>query len=79
MAVFLKIVSGAYLILVWLSFFIGLQAPLSRELQMPAGGATILLFLIAVLLSIPGVALFAFGQLVGDVRAIRNSCRQPQQ
>ncbi|OPF92339.1 hypothetical protein I8G32_04409 [Rhodopseudomonas palustris] len=79
MAVFLKIVSGAYLILVWLSFFIGLQAPLSRELQMAPGGATILLFLIAVLLSIPGVALFAFGQLVGDVRAIRNSCRPPQQ
>ncbi|NEV79804.1 hypothetical protein DYI24_22480 [Rhodopseudomonas sp. BR0C11] len=79
MAAFLKIVSSAYLVLVWLSFFIGLQAPLSRELQIPVGGATILLFLIAVLLSIPGVALFAFGQLVGDVRAIRNSCRQPQQ
>ncbi|RED30376.1 hypothetical protein BJ123_117104 [Rhodopseudomonas thermotolerans] len=79
MAVFLKIVSGAYLILVWLSFFIGLQSPLERELQMPMGSATIALFLIAVLLSIPGVALFAFGQLVGDVRAIRNSCRQPQQ
>ncbi|PZA11663.1 hypothetical protein DNX69_12500 [Rhodopseudomonas palustris] len=78
MAIFLKIVSGAYLILVWLSFFIGLQSPLERELQMPTGSATIVLFLIAVLLSIPGVALFAFGQLVGDVRAIRNSCRPPQ-
>ncbi|WP_322515914.1 hypothetical protein SR870_23580 [Rhodopseudomonas palustris] len=77
MSVFLKIVSGAYLVLVWLAFFIGLQAPLSRELQIPEGGATMGLFLIAVLLSIPGVALFAFGQLVGDVRAIRNRTTSP--
>lgn len=33
-----------------------------------SGGATFLLFLGAVLLSIPAIALYAFGQVVGDVR-----------
>jgi hypothetical protein len=72
MSVFLKIVSGAYLLLVWLGFVVALQAPMPRELQM-GGGSPIIFFLVATLLSIPGVALFAFGQLVGDVRAIRNN------
>jgi hypothetical protein len=69
MSVFLRIVSAFYLIVVWGVFAGTLKMPI-----VPSAGALepILLFLFAVALSIPAVALFAFGQVVGDVRATRN-------
>lgn len=74
MAIFLKIVSGVYLVLVWLTFVMMVKTPVAG---MPALGGfeSVLAFLIAVVLSIPAVALFAFGQIVGDVRTIRNNSR----
>jgi hypothetical protein len=69
MALFLKIVSGLYLALVWFAF-----ATVVKNLPpspMFGGAEHVLGFLICVALSIPAVALFAFGQVVGDVRAIR--------
>jgi hypothetical protein len=64
MASFLKIVSGVYLIFVWLAFSLTLKAavPLAPAL---GGAEPVIAFLIAIGLSIPAVALFAFGQVVG--------------
>jgi hypothetical protein len=74
MAAFLKIVSGVYLIFVWLAFSLTLKAPV--PLAPGLGGAEpIIAFLIAIGLSIPAVALFAFGQVVGDVRVMRNNTK----
>ena len=69
MALFLKVVSALYLIVVWSTFAGTLQIPI-----VPSAGPLepILLFILAVAFSIPAVALFAFGQVVGDVRATRN-------
>jgi hypothetical protein len=71
MATFLKIVSGVYLVLVWLAFagtFAGYHGPESL-----GNNAThILAFFIAVGLSIPAAILFGFAQVVGDVRVMRN-------
>lgn len=79
MAAFLKIVSGVYLAFVWLAFFLALSAPQLPSSYGPLGsgnaGVHVLMFLIAVGLSIPAVALFAFGQVVGDVRITRNYAR----
>jgi len=73
MAAFLKIVSGVYLVFVWLVFAMMLKTPVAAS---SLGGAEpVFAFLIAVALSIPAVALFAFGQVVGDVRIIRNNSR----
>lgn len=75
MALFLKIVSGVYLAFVWLAFFLALSAPTPLNASLGSGLANIVAFLIAVGLSIPAVALFAFGQVVGDVRIMRNNAR----
>jgi hypothetical protein len=40
-----------------------------------SGAANVMSFMIAVGLSIPAVALFAFGKVVGDVRIMRNHAR----
>jgi hypothetical protein len=80
MAAFLKVVSGVYLAFVWLIFFVMLGTPTPLTGSMAAGTANIMAFMIAVGLSIPAVALFAFGQVVGDVRIMRGSratiCKQ---
>ena len=72
MAAFLKIVSAIYLIVVWLVF----AAAISAEVPIQAIAYTALfkpaLFTVFVLISIPAVALYAFGQLVRDVRAMRD-------
>ena len=79
MASFLKIVSGIYLAFVWLVFalFTGAFRSLGvlTALDSSSPQVTVLSFLIAVVLSIPAVALFAFGQIFGDVRIIRNNAR----
>jgi hypothetical protein len=69
MAVFLKTVSTFYLVVVWAVFAGTLKMP-----AVPSAGplTPVIFFMIAVALSIPAVALFAFGQVVGDVRATRN-------
>lgn len=72
MAAFLKIVSGIYLIFVWLTFAGIMKNPIFPS---STGLEPVLMFLGAVALSIPAVALFAFGQVVGDVRTIRNNSR----
>jgi hypothetical protein len=68
MSVFLKIVSIVYLLLVWATFFLMIRSPEPD----PIGITAIMYFMIAIGLSIPAAALFAFGQLVGDVRTMRN-------
>ncbi len=74
MATFLKIVSGIYLVFVWLVFAMMLNLPMAEA--SPLGGLErIFGFLIAVGLSIPAVALFAFGQIVGDIRIMRNDSK----
>ncbi|MCK1661272.1 hypothetical protein IVA90_27675 [Bradyrhizobium sp. 151] len=74
MAIFLKIVSGFYLSLVWLAFVGALRTPAP-----PTIGSDLLFhlgaFLVAVCFSIPAVILFAFGQMVGELRSIRHYSR----
>jgi hypothetical protein len=75
MAAFLKVVSGVYLAFIWLIFFVMLSTPTPLTASMGSGAANVMSFMIAVGLSIPAVALFAFGQVVGDVRIMRNNAR----
>jgi hypothetical protein len=76
MAVFLKIVSGVYLAFVWLLAFVFVSVPPPVAASIGSGGlVAVMVILIGVGLSIPAVALFAFGQVVGDVRVIRNNAR----
>lgn len=74
MATFLKVVSGVYLVFVWLVFAMMLKAPMAAASSL-GGAEPFFAFLIAVGLSIPAVALFAFGQVVGDVRIMRNNSK----
>ena len=75
MAAFLKIVSGIYLAFVWLVFVLVLKvAPMPADAAI-GSVAPVIAFLAAVVLSIPAVAMFAFGQLVGDIRVMRNHAR----
>nr|AWL91249.1 hypothetical protein CIT37_02230 [Bradyrhizobium ottawaense] len=75
MATFLKVVSGVYLFVVWLVFVGALRTPAP-----PTIGSDLLfhlgVFLAAVCFSIPAVILFAFGQMVGELRSIRHYSRQ---
>jgi hypothetical protein len=72
-AIFLKIVSGIYLILVWLTFFaVSANAPRELTSGMNAEAFRFVAFAATIGLSIPAAVLFAFGQIVGDVRFIRN-------
>src|ERR1700710_1616725 len=74
MAGFLKVVSGVYLAFVWLVFFMMLKTPLPVNSSL-GSDAPVFAFLVAIGLSIPAVALFAFGQVVGDVRVMRNNTK----
>ena len=75
MALFLKLVSGVYLSLVWLLFF-GLAGYLPGEPSLIGSYSPMINFIGAVGLSIPAVVLFAFGQVVGDVRVMRDCARR---
>jgi len=70
MANFLKIVSGLYLLLVWVGFVATVAlAPAPEVYSGP------LALLIALGASIPAAVLFAFAQIVEDVRSMRNNLR----
>jgi hypothetical protein len=70
MANFLKIVSGLYLLLVWVGFVAAVVlAPAPDAYSGP------LALLIALGASIPAAVLFAFAQIVEDVRSMRNNLR----
>jgi tetrahydromethanopterin S-methyltransferase subunit C len=75
MAVFLKIVSGVYLAFVWLVFALAVSRPTPLSASVGPEAGQVLTFLIAISLSIPAAVLFAFGQIVGDVRIMRNHAR----
>jgi hypothetical protein len=80
MAVFLKFVSGVYLIFVWFICAVILLGPsigLRTGLEPNVGitGMQVLAIFSAIGLSIPAVALFGFAQIVGDVRIMRNNAR----
>lgn len=71
MAKFLKFVSGFYLLFVWLIFVMSLATPVAGAYA----GGPFLAFLMAIGLSIPAAVLFAFGQIVGDIRQMRDDTR----
>lgn len=73
MAIVLKVVSGLYLAFIWMVFAIAASTPMPPSL---GGAGHLLTFLIAIGLSVPAVALFAFGQVVGDIRIMRDLARQ---
>ncbi|MFN3351669.1 MAG: hypothetical protein ACK41X_22175 [Pseudorhodoplanes sp.] len=73
MATFLKVVSGTYLFFVWLAFTLvvsGVRVGLGGSGD-DIGPIALIAFLICITLSIPAVALYAFGQVVADVRTMR--------
>ena len=73
MAIFLKIVSGTYLALVWAAFVSTFAGAHLGPPSLEPTTVHLLGFLIALVLSIPAAALFGFAQIVGDVRIMRNS------
>jgi hypothetical protein len=73
MSIFLKVISGLYLVLVWFAFastFVGVHVGPS---SLDDDTVHILGFFIALVLSIPAAALFGFAQIIGDVREMRNT------
>lgn len=77
MSLFLKIVSGIYLLLIWLIFLIVVLVTPGTRLPTfgyddIGTGAPLVFFFICLSLSIPAAVLYAFGQIVGDIRASRN-------
>ncbi len=73
MALFLKAISGLYLILIWASVAMALSKATPPFAGALGGGeaANLLILLVAVALSIPAAILFGFAQIVEDVRAMR--------
>ncbi|MDB5824130.1 MAG: hypothetical protein JWR21_2834 [Herminiimonas sp.] len=74
MATILRIVSAIYLIFIWVVFFGTMNVPTPMA-SVPDTTVKLMVFSICVGLSIPAVALFAFGQVVADVRVMRNNAR----
>ncbi len=75
MALMLKLISGLYLVLVWTVFFAVLVfgpdvASIPNRYGHIAETAPVF-FIICSVLSIHAVALYAFGQIVGDIRTSR--------
>lgn len=69
MATFLRIISVIYLLVVWVTFGGAMHA------QETSGLTSILLFIGAVSLTIPAAVLYAFGQVVDDISAMRHNSR----
>ena len=70
MARFLKIISGLHLVLVWFAFALVISVADART----AAEMFVAVFA-AVSLSIPSAVLFAFAQILEDVRSVRNNSR----
>lgn len=73
MANFLKVVSGIYLIFVWLVFVLMATTPAANAYV--GSGGSIIAFAAAIGLSIPAAIIYAFGQIVGDIRQMRDDAR----
>lgn len=72
MATFLKIVSTIYLVVLWLPFALTVTGVRMDVAGTKIDGAVLVLaFIVCLALTIPAVALFAFAQIVEDVRALR--------
>lgn len=67
MSLFLKIVSGIYFVLIWLVAAVAILFPI--EGVSPWHKLVVLVSVAT--LTLPVAALYAFGQVVGDVRKIR--------
>jgi hypothetical protein len=73
MGTFLQVVSGIYFVLVWV--VVGLA--LVRTGTAPAGGlSTGYLILIALGMTLPAAALYAFGRMVNDTHEIKATLAQ---
>jgi hypothetical protein len=74
MGILLRILAVIYLLLIWLAVALAIASPSLGIAMMPFPYAYSAWHLIfgGVLLSVPGLTLFAFGQITDDVRAIRN-------
>lgn len=76
MALFLKLVSGVYLVAVWTVFAVAISVPPPPAMAgMAQGAINAIIFFLAIGLSIPAVVLFGFAQIVGDIRVVRNQAR----
>jgi hypothetical protein len=68
----LKIISAVYLVLHW-AIFIGVIQMVEPSTASTSRLESQLLFgAVAIALSIPAIALYGFGQMVGDFRAVRS-------
>ncbi len=73
MAGFLKVISAIYLIIVWLFVAVAAMLPsIGGAAGIAHGLSFILAILSGIVLSIPAAALYAFAQVVEDVRSTRN-------
>jgi HAMP domain-containing protein len=74
---FLKAVSVVYLVVIWLIAAVVLVASVSVPQTPPEIRLAVQLVTIgtAIILSVPAAALYAFGQLAGDVRQMRDDAR----
>ena len=75
MATFLKVFSGLYLSLIWLGAATVVAIPFPADHFAGGSGARALAVLIAATLSLPAVVVYAFAQVVSDVRQMRNHLR----
>lgn len=71
MAIVLKVVSAVYLAFVWLAFAFAINTPMPVA-PLLGGAEHLITFLIAVGLSMPAIVLYGFGQVVGDIRMMRD-------
>lgn len=69
MAGFLRIIAGVCLLTVWLIFAIIFT-------HTPSGLSVIEALVVAVLISIPSIIMYAFCQVVDDVRDMRDNIRE---
>jgi hypothetical protein len=71
MGVVLKIVATIYLAIIWGTVVRVFYIPYVPNIYFTELGLQIFLIVFAISSSVPAAALFGFGQVVGDVRAMR--------
>jgi hypothetical protein len=73
MGIVLRVLAVVYLVLIWLAVALTIAQPgLGIAVPFPYAYSGWQLIFVGILLSVPGLTLFAFGQITDDVRAIRN-------